>query len=495
MKAHMPHRFIQNLQQYNIDILLYNLWRLSADCFLQSNTNKLRGTLFAKIKQPGTFVNHNVIVQSWALVDIAYCAVKYCPKTSGKTTIPDNELLYIINLHTSYLDDTQGNYKFMRQKNPTSDFFLYLYGFFGEQVRFQTFGNSLDNFNREMFILNSIAPSFDDPIEIETIVKKTLGFTCEELATLLYYLLFLSTKTAYPLEYPVKNNRLINENNIATLVQYYSHSLDDICKNKLGRQSFYSKPIIRTQGRFLFSNTYLLLFLFESAVHWVVRDYYNQKNSQTFVNAFGVYFEKYVELLLESYLPQKTYRKIPETKIKQADWEICVNGFSILIEQKSALIGLAAKQQDSDIATAKNYINRHWIKAINQLDSTEQSLNKGKHIKIILTYENYYKSELLDEIFTWDECTIEDDGYYWLVSIHELEMLLHTFYNSVDVFNAIIENKTLLETTKSHDGRELIRIMENNGIDQNYHISQDEYSKYLTKIKENFKTELISQEE
>jgi len=63
------------------------------------------------------------------------------------------------------------------------------------------------------------------------------------------------------------------------------------------------------------------------------------------VNYFGNLFEKYFAELLGCTLDKNEYEKIPEEKEKRADWKICCGKHKILVEQKSAIMRLSAKQQ------------------------------------------------------------------------------------------------------------------------------------------------------
>ena len=83
----------------------------------------------------------------------------------------------------------------------------------------------------------------------------------------------------------------------------------------------------------------------------------------------------------------------------RADWKIVLGKYRFLVEQKSTILGLLAKQQESSINTIRQFAERNIIKALEQLKSTEDGLNDGQYIKIVLLYEDYLKAEALSEIF------------------------------------------------------------------------------------------------
>ena len=138
--------------------------------------------------------------------------------------------------------------------------------------------------------------------------------------------------------------------------------------------------------------------------------------------------------MLYSSLKQGEYEKIQEQKTKRADWKIITGEYQFLIEQKSAAISISAKQQEAYVEAIKNFAEKTIINAIHQLHNTEKEINDGKYIKIILLYENYLKSELLDLIMEMPKCGLENDNYYWLATINELEMLFTVAKNDRKLF-------------------------------------------------------------
>lgn len=156
-----------------------------------------------------------------------------------------------------------------------------------------------------------------------------------------------------------------------------------------------------------------------------------------------------------------------------------------LVEQKSTILGLLAKQQESSINTIRQFAERNIIKALEQLKSTEDGLNDGQYIKIVLLYEDYLKAEALSEIFKMDECQVQDDNHYWLVTIEEMEMLLHTYKYNQQIFWEIIKDKITREIEKSNKGRSLLQLLNEHGISYNQHLLHSKYRKYETLAQNN----------
>ena len=99
--------------------------------------------------------------------------------------------------------------------------------------------------------------------------------------------------------------------------------------------------------------------------------------------------------MLYRYVEEDLYRRIEENKKdERADWELQLCGYHFIIEQKSSLIDLIAKQQESSYENIEKYAQKTIIKALHQLRSTEQDLGKTKFIKIVLLYEDYLIPEI-----------------------------------------------------------------------------------------------------
>lgn len=89
-------------------------------------------------------------------------------------------------------------------------------------------------------------------------------------------------------------------------------------------------------------------------------------------------FEEYFKELLSTYLDDSDYENIPENnKTPRADWRINLCGYKFILEQKSTILRLDAKQQSSNYNSMNKYMQRTVIKALKQLKSTEDELVGG----------------------------------------------------------------------------------------------------------------------
>lgn len=483
MKARLPHEFIRTLNQYNLFDILKNISKYSSELFCQ------KGSELTATKSETLILGYRsgkILITAWCLVDMAYLAIQHC--NGDKTIDNKNDFFMLANLYNGYFQENERNQPFLRCNSKFNDFMLYLYGFIGEQFKFQNTTSTaaiMDNFCRNTYLLDVISKEFDN-IDIGAVVYEEIGVTEQELSAILWNLSIVALKEPFVLnagEY--YNKGIISEDKVKLVVDYFSSDIAGIKSSKLKRQQLYATPFIKFNSeQYIINNVYLLLFLFENATYWVVRNYFQKRGSQKFTDIFGDYFELYFKQLLETYLDDSMFHKIPEEDDDRADWCLKVGNYTFLIEQKSALTGLNAKQQMSDIEQTKTYITRNWLKALKQLHKTEQLYKKDSEaiIKIVLVYEDYFKDEILENAFKLEGNEVEDDGYYWLASIADVEMLLHTHNKNPDLFNKIVETKIALETSKSREGRELGQIMNRFGVNINEHIHLPLFSCYKTNL-------------
>lgn len=267
-----------------------------------------------------------------------------------------------------------------------------------------------------------------------------------------------------------KDESILTKENQLHLLDLYSTDIDSIRSSPLKRQFLYVKPIIKLGDLYYSVNAHLMLALFVNSNYWVLRNHYLKIHSQVFLNAFGVYFERYVGELLNYCLENNQYTHVQEVNDeKRADWMIEINNYNFIVEQKSSLSILGIKQTQTDINAIKHHILKNWGEAVRQLVCTQDALQIENPIKIILVYEDYYKSECLDELFVLDT-SLTDDRTYWLLNIREFEMLMYTYKTSPDTFREIVDEKISLERERSHRGREIERLFSKRSINQNQYL-------------------------
>ena len=148
----------------------------------------------------------------------------------------------------------------------------------------------------------------------------------------------------------------------------------------------------------------------------------------------------------------------------------------LIIEQKSSLLRLDAKQQEPNIDAMRDFVTRNIVQGLKQLRSTEEDLKLDRCIKIVLLYEGHLKIDIMDWII--QNAGIIDDGYYWLATIDEIEVLLYQYKNNLPLFEAVVAEKLKLHSEKSNEGRNLGQLFHAKGMLENQHLMQEKFEYY-----------------
>ena len=316
--------------------------------------------------------------------------------------------------------------------------------------------------------------------DLESIIVSETGCSWKKIVTALFlgWLLF-SQFNEYQDNIFDFDGDFLSENEFKSVLTRYASNYNEIKESPLGRQVFYTKPYVITQNNNLVSvSSYLNLFIYEHSILWIIRDYYQKKNDRAFTSFFGRCFEKYFEELLQTYLSENEFEKIPEQTVKRADWKIEVDEFKFLIEQKSTIIRLSVKQQETNIEDLKTFAKMNVLKAVRQLYNTEKDFNDGKYIKIVLLYDDYLNPEIMEQFLSLPECKVEKDNYYWLMTIEEAERLFSLCKDKRDIFRIIIEEKINRELKHSIEGKSIGYLLDENGIYNNEYLQREKIWSY-----------------
>lgn len=383
-------------------------------------------------------------VQTWIL-DLLFELIKHYT-SFGNKTITKNETLHLIKLYNTYSNK--------KPNCDVEDIFLYVYGFLGEQMKIETQGNLIDNFARENYILEFVSPKDAKyNINIHEIFKNETGYSEKIFSAMLILIWSYCNKKNPTINYRymrLNGTYPFSNDDLFKVIDRYSATLDEIKRNDIGRQFFYSKPFIKIGDTYISVSPYLVLCLFTNSNYWIIRNYYNNldNKSENFILAFGRYFELYVEEVFSNCLSANEYTRICESTRKRADWKLNILGREILIEQKSTISAIGIKQNNTDVEKLKNYIYRTWYKAAKQLNETENDLNLNEPVKIILLYEDYYKPTALDELYRLYPDLV-NDGRLWLMTINELEIFMMIYSTAPDVAQRIFNKKYSAETKRN----------------------------------------------
>ena len=428
---------------------------------------------------PGAMINHTIhilikgevkpitaTITPWDLNDLAYYTIIYSNDYRGKDVITDDNVAFLVLLVQEY--------NASQMKLDVKDTELYLYGIMGEQFKYQTFYTQ-EHICRENYILFECSKKLDLDIDFENIFDDKIGLGWRKIIAFLL-LGILSNTGEIKLSY---RNELTGEViDITDLILSYTFDYKQVRKTKLGRQIFYVKPFIKTQmGNNIQISPYLTRFICEHCNLWQLRDYYLDKPNVNMPSIFGECFEIYLRELFEELIPN-SYEHIVEGESQRADWKIKIGKYDILIEQKSSLLAMDIKQQNSNIENLKDYLKENVIEALCQLENTEKSFEDKRFIKIILLYEEFLEPEILDKVFEMEECEIDNDNYYWLMNIREFEILIDTYVRNEESFNIIMKEKIKREIEHSKHGKSIRKLFEEKNIWEDKYLDSDKFDKY-----------------
>jgi hypothetical protein len=226
-----------------------------------------------------------------------------------------------------------------------------------EQFKYQNLAWTYQSFSLNYHILLvSSKINRDEIVDINEITKELFGLSADEYLTNVLYLLWLCSERTDPLGaedelYKHGANSILTKANLEKIINYYSVTYDDVRKSSIQKQLFYSKPFVITQKNkeTIMVSMYLVQMLFEYGLYWLIRDYYYKNGKGTgVINAFGTMFEEYFIELVEIYLAEEMWYKIPEQEKKSADFFVEFEDAVFLFELKSCLLGIKAKQQAPD---------------------------------------------------------------------------------------------------------------------------------------------------
>ena len=447
------------LRKYQLSGLLTEIGKLSNDIFFDSEKGHCRGVLHKKIHNVDaikkTKRQDDVILTAWNLIDIAYYAIISSNDFRGKQIESENELYVLATVGNSFMQKKEND--LLKIVGDGYKFFHYLWGFAGEQFKIQTPGRVFDNAGRELYMLFEIAPRINS-IDIASVIYKEVGISWEVLCKSLFFAWFGFSKESNldNLKKTIKWNDSFTEDMFNRVLERYSATYSEVKSNPLKRQFLYTHPYIKTQQDGLIGiNSYLNLFLYEHAILWTARDYYLRKDDTILTSEFGRVFEEYFRELVCTYIDESDVSRISEETTERADWNIRICGYDFLVEQKSTLAKLSIKQQNSDYQAMIDFSTKTLIKALKQLETTEKELKNGLSIKIILLYDDFINSNLIDYVFGLPTCPVQNDGRYWLVNIETMERFLSLAKTDLTACKNIIEEKLELDSIGSKEGKSL----------------------------------------
>lgn len=482
------HSFIK---QFSTSGILKSTYKMSKEVYLGGcSIDSLQRHVTERDVKSGQILEQDVLIQPWQFADLIYESIVYSNDYKGAIDLKDNMFLLSLVETGEYIELLTK--PMIKELHSEFDISLFMYGFGGEQFKYQTQFVFFENLIRELYIIFSITKKYPSTIKPEEIVKQEIKVEWKDLILVLFGIfvdsLFhqdINEAINYLTFDPEKNKEEI----FKKVTDYYSADYNSIRNSPLERQIFYVKPYIKTQRNgLLTASVYFNQFIVEHAVFWIIRNHFlngPKKDSQAFTDEFGRLFEYYLEELFVSY--KMVYKKIPEGKEKRADWHLTIGNYDILIEQKSAVLPISIKQQLTDFKAYKKEVHKIIHKALLQLDTTEKDLNINKPIKIVLCYDNYIDANILPHVFKENDCPVNDDGRYFVSNVMEIEMFVELASTNYNLFEIVIKDMLRRNVNGNGEGLSLLKIMRDNGYNNDSYWTSpifDEYKELLKNIKD-----------
>ncbi len=442
--------FISEIKKIPPAALIYQLSKQSIIMFRQQDfllPFKVQTVLCNKIR------NYDVSLSSWDILNIEYLCV--CNSNDYRNPSRAKGLGKLIELYRDY--ENRHSVADQIENAEFSDLMRFLTGMTAEQFMYENLSWAFQAFNRNYYIFTTIQNRMGCPlIDMEKIVQGIFSIGTDDYIVIMMIIMWLCMQHPNPLSAPehlYKHNEYtcLTKENIAKVIQYYSCDYETIRKNTLRKQLFYSKPFIETTSPhdYIACNIHLVIMTVGTGLYWLARDYYRNQ-SNYFVNSFGLLFEEYIKDISNTACRQAEFSTLEKKNgEKSADYLYEFNHFRMIVEAKSTLISLGAKQQIPNKSMIDTFIARAIFEAYDQLEASYNKIESDKAdkkpiIKIILLYDVFSNTALIQhsaaEIF-------DKDLSCFVMTIRELEILLMLYQNQRTLFDQV--TISLLEKTQS----------------------------------------------
>lgn len=477
--------FIAEIKRINTDGVIFEFSKASIDMFQRQQYQKTFDVLSTRF---GIQKKVGVPLSAWDIQNIAYLAVLHSNDYRRGKNLP--QMGYLINLYRGY-ENANSIAEELRKSN-IDRIFRAILGMSAEQFQYENISWIFEKFNRDYYILLA-ADDFEHRLllDAEAAVKETLGLSADEYIMVLLMVFGLSKLNPIPLGWydrPEASTlpQIISKENAAKVISYYSCTYEELRTSPLGKQLLYAKPFIKTAKEQLYisCNMYLVAMLLGNGLYWLTRDYYNNQHGnqkQVFPNAFGLLFEDYVKDLGSRYCEEGQWGIIPQGQKKGADYFFDIGSIRIIVEAKSALLQLSARQQVPDLNAVDTFFLRHIKESYEQLNNSLAEMDPGimrPIIKVTLLYDDFSNTSIIEQSIS---DIYANDPYCYIMTIRELEILLYIHKNNKDkcdeVCNTIVNNTEVVGERVS-----IGAILEKMGLVSNPHLDGD--MDFFTKITE-----------
>lgn len=479
--------FVSEIKKINSAGLIYKFSEISIEMFKEVQCMK---EVEVPIIRYGKHQKLIVQLSAWDIPNIVFLSVKESNDYRHADKVAS--IGQLVDLYREY-DNKHSSAESIKNAE-IDEVFRVVLGMTAEQFQYQNLWWIFEKFNRDYYILLA-AKNFDHrgEIDVNVVVKEVFGYSADDYVAILLIVFWLCSQHPDPLSAPEslyckKENTILTTKNITQFIEYYSCNYKELREHPLEKQLLYSKPFIKTQrdGSYLAVSMFLVAMIVGNGLYWLVRDYYLNHGSQKFVNAFGLIFEDYIKDLATNYFESSNWNVLSAGLKKGADFVFDFGSLQMLIESKSSLLKLDAKQQVPNLKSANTFFNQTISEAYAQLNSSYEQLSDKVDvplIKIILLYDEFSNTAIIEmskrEIF-------EKDSLCFVMTIRELEILLYLHRNGKETERQILDR--LLDSIKSEGPRKSIgAIYDELSIHENLHLKgkMDYFSKVMEHLKNN----------
>lgn len=399
------------------------------------------------------FSKQTIIIKPWLIPEIIYYSTKQ--NDYKNALVGERQIKELYGLYQNYDMDKEGEFVSREQFNE-SEYVNYLfYGLGQQQFKFQKTTQYTKRFSRSIYLLKDFILK---GIGLDSIIQEKLEMSFEEFVDNLVLITTLST------HYVVLNDEVIlklikNTQNFIKVLEYLAVSYDDVRESSLKENIFKTKPVLLSQkGEYIVPSFCLLRYNLGDILYWMIKDKF--QSTSDFVNSFGLVFENYVfEILFKQY--GDCVKRIPtEEGKKSADFCICCNDMVFIIEVKSKVAKLDAKNVIFNDKSIQDYVKSVIVEPLEQIDATAENFKDKRIVPMIINY---------DVIFT-EESLMHDIGDLYipknfnqkdtiLLGIDDFENLISTYSNLQSLCD-LVEEVTEHYKDKT-GGLKIYKILEN----------------------------------
>lgn len=365
--------FLGNIRKYQLSRLLEISSSLSRKLFNNEETvvriSRYDESRFIK---GGYRLSGSTYLMPWSLVDISYYAIK-CSNDFRSVIPTEHDFLNLYNQFFGFEEElTSPQYE--RLGNEDKLFYI-LFGLSQKEFWFQRRGRLLQ-MNVRLYDLLCEIPKGSrtlPPVYRQIESKYGIDFKAYNISSLA--LLWMSLNSVYfrfPYNIdPKLEKSKINNDLLRTMLLEYIEDYANVRKSTLGSKQLFLTPVVRTsRNELLSTSAFLMAKKATTNLYWETRNLYKKNEGKELNQMLGDSFEKYVDELLDHYLPRQMYERLPEKqKKKRADLIITTKAYRIITEQKFSMLNISLQDTVFDLDKVDLWL-KSYIQAVKQLGET-----------------------------------------------------------------------------------------------------------------------------